>query len=60
MQEISNRSDKPEIIKVTSDIRPEAAKVTAQTNGNNFSGNLSLLLRYGIYIAPQNAQCKSF
>ncbi|EFX72128.1 hypothetical protein DAPPUDRAFT_326538 [Daphnia pulex] len=45
MQGISKRFDKPEIIKVSS-VFHDVAKVTSQTNGNNFTGNLALLLRW--------------
>ncbi|XP_046636057.1 bestrophin-4-like [Daphnia pulicaria] len=44
MHGISKSFDKPEIIKVSS-VLPDV-KVTAHTNGNNFTGNLALLLRW--------------
>jgi hypothetical protein len=53
MQGISKSFDKPEIIKVSS-VLPDV-KVTAHTNGNNFTGNLALLLRYS-FIAQQKSK----
>jgi hypothetical protein len=53
MQGISKSFDKPEIIKVSS-VFPDV-KVTAKTNGNDFTGNLALLLRYS-FIAPQKSK----
>jgi hypothetical protein len=58
MQGISKSFDKPEIIKVSS-VLPDV-KVTAHTNGNNFTGNLALLLRYSFIALQKSKYPKSF